>query len=93
MILTDDAIVTAKDLDLNLTPTKATAGARKTFASELISLREARDQAEKQAVDAAVKRTAGNLSSAAKLLGISRPTLYSLLRRHQSLQPDAAADA
>ncbi|MGH1481149.1 MAG: PEP-CTERM-box response regulator transcription factor [Geminicoccales bacterium] len=93
VILADDAIVTAKDLDLNITPTKATAGARMTFAGELISLREARDQAEKQAVDAAVKRAAGNLSSAAKLLGISRPTLYSLLRRHESLQPDAAADA
>jgi len=93
VILADDAIVAAKDLDLNITPTKATAGARMTFAGELISLREARDQAEKRAVDAAVKRAAGNLSSAAKLLGISRPTLYSLLRRHESLQPDAAADA
>jgi two-component system NtrC family response regulator len=100
VILADGAVVTAKDLDLNVQP----AGGGQPLSSGLqseaagphrafMSLRDAREQAERHAVDAAVKRSAGNLSSAAKLLGISRPTLYSLLRRHDDLQPREAADA
>ena len=60
---------------------------------ELISLRDARDQAERKAVDAAVKKSEGNLTTAAKLLGISRPTLYALLRRHEELQPPGSSNA
>ncbi|TMG90667.1 MAG: AAA family ATPase, partial [Betaproteobacteria bacterium] len=46
-----------------------------------LNLRQVRDEAEKQAVLRALGRVNGNLSKAADLLGISRPTLYELIHR------------
>ncbi|MET1077735.1 MAG: sigma 54-interacting transcriptional regulator [Pseudomonas sp.] len=40
-------------------------------------------QAERQALDAALTRHADNLSQAARVLGVSRPTFYRLLHKHQ----------
>ena len=45
------------------------------------NLRQIRDQAEKDAVLRVLGRVNGNLSKAADLLGVSRPTLYDLLHR------------
>jgi two-component system, NtrC family, response regulator len=47
----------------------------------LLNLRQVRDEAEKRAVVQAIARVNGNLSRAADLLGVSRPTLYELMRR------------
>jgi two-component system, NtrC family, response regulator len=52
-------------------------------AAEVTTLRQARERAELDVVSAALQRTQGNLSAAAKLLEVSRPTLYSLLRQHR----------
>ena len=93
VILADGAVIKAQDLNLDVTAETASSKPSLALGRDFISLRDARDQAERQAVDAAVKRSAGNLSTAAKLLGISRPTLYSLLRRHEDLQPAVSADA
>lgn len=93
VILADGQILTARDLNLVKSANPASGFGKTSFAPEFFSLKDARDQAERLAVDAAVKRSAGNLSSAAKLLGISRPTLYSLLRRHEDLLQEAGADA
>lgn len=46
------------------------------------TLRVLRDETERRALIDALARSGGNLSATARLLGISRPTLYSLLRQH-----------
>jgi len=46
-----------------------------------LNLRQVREEAEKQAVLRALGRVNGNLSKAADLLGVSRPTLYELMHR------------
>ena len=93
VILAEGSTIRASDLSITGSNPASTSQHAIQISKEFISLRDARDQAERLAVDAAVKKSAGNLSTAAKLLGISRPTLYSLLRRHEDLQPSAPADA
>jgi DNA-binding NtrC family response regulator len=48
----------------------------------LIDLRKARQRAEAEVLRLALAQAGSNLSQAAKLLGISRPTLYCLLKQH-----------
>ncbi len=48
-----------------------------------LNLKAAREQADRKAIKRAISRTEGNISSAAKLLGISRPTLYDLLKQYE----------
>ncbi len=96
VILTDGTTIQANDLSLDSKPCSVIdrlGRSRRQHPTQLISLRDARDRAERQAVDAAVKKSRGNLSTAAKLLGISRPTLYALLRRHEDLQRPGSPDA
>ena len=59
--------------ELNLAPAEA-AAAR--------SLREQRADAEQRAIEQALAQTQDNLSRAAKLLGITRPTLYDLMNKY-----------
>jgi two-component system NtrC family response regulator len=47
----------------------------------ILNLRRARDEAEKSAVLRVLGRVNGNLSKAAEMLGVSRPTLYDVLNR------------
>jgi len=47
------------------------------------SLREARQETERQAIQEALRHTAGNISRAAELLRISRPNLHELLTKYQ----------
>jgi Nif-specific regulatory protein len=48
----------------------------------LPTLKEARDQAERRCVRLALLHTGNNISQAAKLLAISRPTLHDLINKH-----------
>jgi two-component system NtrC family response regulator len=70
VIMADAAAIRAADLGLGA------AGEAEAF-----NLRQVRDQAERMAVVRALGRVNGNLSRAAELLGVSRPTLYDLMNR------------
>jgi two-component system NtrC family response regulator len=71
VILCDGPVIQARDLGLEAN----------TAQDEPLNLREARDSAERREVARALARANGNLSKAADLLGVSRPTLYDLLNR------------
>jgi two-component system NtrC family response regulator len=76
VIMADGKTVTAADLDL------ASAEAGEDDAM-LINLRAAREVADRKAIRQAMSRSDNNISGAAKLLGISRPTLYDLLKQYR----------
>jgi two-component system NtrC family response regulator len=52
-----------------------------------LGIRAARARAEREVLQMALAQAGSNLSKAAKLLGISRPTLYDLMQQHQ-IGPD-----
>jgi two-component system NtrC family response regulator len=72
VIMANDNRITAQDLELE---THAAGGP--TF-----NLREVREQAERQTVLRALTHSDGKITKAADLLGISRPTIYDLIRKH-----------
>ena len=74
--MADGKSVTAADLDL---PSAAPVEQH----SLAINLRAAREVADRRAIRQAMSRTDNNISGAAKLLGISRPTLYDLLKQYR----------
>lgn len=47
-----------------------------------LNLRKVKECAEKQVINRALKKTKGNISQTASLLGISRPTLYILIEKY-----------
>ncbi len=60
-----------------------------------VNLRQVRDEAERMAIVRVMSRVDGNISEAAQLLGVSRPTLYDLIKRHdlkQSVGPRVNED-
>ena len=75
VIMADGKLVSASDLDL---PGSAANG-----EELMINLRAAREKADRKAIRQALSRTDNNISGAAKLLGVSRPTLYDLLKQYQ----------
>mgnify|MGYP001054504369 CR=1 FL=1 len=65
---------------------KRAVAAAKTAAEQHslpINLRAAREVADRKAIRQAMSRSDNNISSAAKLLGISRPTLYDLIKQYR----------
>lgn len=77
VIMADGKLVSANDLDLE-TDTDSPL--------DLLNLKAAREAADRSAILRAISQTDGNISNAAKLLGISRPTLYDLLKQYQLQQ-------
>ncbi len=74
VIMAEGKLVTAEDL-----------GLRPGGEAPSLNLRLVRQEAETRAIRDALARTAGNISRAAELLGITRPTLYDLMQKY-SLQ-------
>lgn len=76
VIMADGKLVTAADLDLQ-------AGAEGEGEAALpLNLRTAREAADRRVIGQALARSEGNISNTAKLLGVSRPTLYDLMRTY-----------
>ena len=57
-----------------------------TAIKEPVNLRQVRDDAERKAIAKVLSRVDGNMVRAAELLGVSRPTLYDLINRHNLKQ-------
>ncbi len=74
IIMAEGRTVTADDLDLPVVAKDA---------HDPINLRAVREIADRKAIRQAMSRTENNISGAAKLLGISRPTLYDLLKQYR----------
>jgi two-component system, NtrC family, response regulator len=72
VIMADGKLVTAADLDLDADNVDA----------DIINLKAVREAADRRAIRRAIGRAEGNISNAAKMLGISRPTLYDLLKSY-----------
>lgn len=75
VIMADGKLISAADLDLG-------NHADNDDEKDMINLKAIRDMADQRAIRRAIARTEGNISNAAKLLGISRPTLYDLIKQH-----------
>jgi two-component system, NtrC family, response regulator len=75
VIMSDGKLVSAADLDLG-------GDGDDDDGADLINLKAVREMADRKAIRRAIARTEGNISNAAKLLGISRPTLYDLLKQY-----------
>ena len=73
VIMADRKVLTAQDLEL-----EEPAG-----ATPARSLRDVRDEAERQHVQAVLRRCGGNISQAATELAVSRPTLHELIKKYQ----------
>ena len=82
VIMAEGKLVTAADLDF----AGGQSGAGEEGGTDLINLRAAREATDRRAIARALARAENNISGAAKLLGISRPTLYDLLK-HYDMQP------
>ena len=76
VIMADGKMIGAEDLDLEAEEEESLP----------VNLKSAREQADRRAIRQALARSENNISNTAKLLGISRPTLYDLLKQY-GLQP------
>lgn len=71
VIMAEGSRLTAADLDLG-----------GPIDDSRLSLKAAREAADKIAIRKVLARTENNMSSTAKILGVSRPTLYDLMRQY-----------
>ena len=71
VILAEGATIGAANLELSSAAVQDSA----------LNLRQVRDDAERQAILRALAHADGNMSRAAEMLGVSRPTLYDLMHR------------
>jgi two-component system NtrC family response regulator len=87
-LMADGPVITPEDLEL-ATPEPA---ARPAMTGADFDLRAARLRAERDTIERALAHSRGSVSAAARLLGISRPTLYGLLETHGMATSRQASD-
>lgn len=75
VIMAEGSQVTAQDMELSL--------ADNELSDMPLNLRRVRDEAERQAIVRAMSYTEDNVSEAASLLGVARPTLYHLMDKYR----------
>lgn len=80
VIMAEGKRISAFDLDL----------ADKQVASEELNLKQVREKADRAAISRALSVSNNNISQAAKQLGVSRPTLYDLLKLYDIKPNDGA---
>ena len=73
VIMADGKLVKADDLDL---------GDADEEDAQVLNLKSAREKSDRKMIRHALARSEGNISSTAKMLGISRPTLYDLIKQY-----------
>jgi two-component system NtrC family response regulator len=80
VIMAEGKTVHADDLDLPLDDDSED--------DDVLNIKVAREHTDRKVIRRALARSEGNISTAAKILGVSRPTLYDLLKQY-SMQPAA----
>lgn len=72
IIMATGSVIGAEDMEL----------APSQMESMPLNLRQVRDNAEKEAIERALALYDGNVSQAAEVLGVSRPTMYDLVKKY-----------
>ncbi len=78
VIMSDGNIIQAEDLNIEISESEEEAVENE---EDTLNLKIIRNTAERRAIRRALKETSNNISDTAKLLDITRPTLYSLIER------------
>lgn len=78
VIMSDDPIIGPEALDLSLTTYKE---GMHSFSN--LTLKDAREMVEREMITAAIEKQKNNMAKCAEELGISRPTLYDLIKKHK----------
>ncbi len=73
VIMAEGKLINADDLDM---------GNIEADNAQPLNLKSAREQSDRKVIRHALARSEGNISSTARMLGISRPTLYDLLKQY-----------
>jgi two-component system NtrC family response regulator len=73
VIMSETSLILPIDLELDISKVKKLP----------LNLREVREHAERETISRAINYTDGNISDAAELLGVSRPTLYDLMKKYK----------
>jgi two-component system NtrC family response regulator len=74
VIMCDSKKITAKDLGITCSD---------DAEESVLNLRQVREQVERQTIQTALKTTDNNIAQTARLLGVARPTLYTLLEKYK----------
>ncbi len=78
VIMSESSLIDPHNLGLTASTDK-----RNGSISDVVSLKEARDNIERTVITAAIGKYDGNIARAAAALKISRPTLYDLMKKHE----------